>query len=837
MERYQKFIIWIIVGGFFLGGVIALSLNRFNFGGSQNDREKVSSTVIVVNGEEIKESEFSQAYEGLKKQYSQFYGQMGQDFSQMLQGTSGASFKLGLKSNVAKSLIRQTIYGQEIGERRIKAPSAQVKEQFKNQYNSLLQRYGMTEEDLKERLKSYNMTLTQFKEQIKDSIRRQLKQKILKEVVVGEIKPTDEDLKKYYLDHKDEYTTPEKIKASHILLDSQTEAEKIYGLLGEGSDFAELAKEYSKDESNADQGGDLGWFSKGKMVPEFEEVAFSLKKDEISDPVKTKFGYHIIKVVDREEREEKTLEEVKEDVKKAYIEKQKETRFEQWYKETKEKSDIQIKLPVLNAYNIGQEDREKGLKEYKKLKEEGQSDDPYLDYYIAQIQKEKLKEAEQKKADLEEKEEVANKEEKLKNLEEEINNLSKEVLESYLALMEKGVCDRPAFEYMLKLASDRPEIHYQYAEMLLEQRRDSEAISHLKEAIQLDPQYALPRVTYADEMMERMNYETAIEHYREALELEEDQDVKLKLGKAYLGNGDYGKAEERFKEILKDNPKSLRTLEALGDLYFEQGDYQKSTDYLKKALDVRRSTDLWTKLGKVYLKAENNSRAKNAFKTALEGSPYSTEAYLGLGDSYKMEGEEKQALAKYKEGLDRAMSYEKIKAFGERILELEPDNLAIRLRLADAHKREHVYDGAIKQYQAILDKDPKAAQSFQAYLGLGDSYEGKTEYEQAKSFYMAALEVVDTDKKRITIYNKILATERSRVGPKGTLGQDGLSALFELAILYKKQGDMQKAKEKLEKLREENSEFKKDEIKTLLEEIKKGSEGKESSKEDQEENK
>lgn len=87
------------------------------------------------------------------------------------------------------------------------------------------------------------------------------------------------------------------VKASHILVKKRSEAEKILEELKKGASFAELAKKHSECPSRK-RGGDLGWFGRGKMVPEFEEAAFSLKKGELSDIVKTQFGYHIIKATD-----------------------------------------------------------------------------------------------------------------------------------------------------------------------------------------------------------------------------------------------------------------------------------------------------------------------------------------------------------------------------------------------------------------------------------------------------------------------------------------------------------------------------------------------------------
>jgi parvulin-like peptidyl-prolyl isomerase len=87
------------------------------------------------------------------------------------------------------------------------------------------------------------------------------------------------------------------VRASHILVKKESEAKKILESLKNGASFSKLAEEHSECPSGK-KGGDLGWFGRGKMVPEFEKAAFSLKKGEISDLVKTKFGYHIIKVND-----------------------------------------------------------------------------------------------------------------------------------------------------------------------------------------------------------------------------------------------------------------------------------------------------------------------------------------------------------------------------------------------------------------------------------------------------------------------------------------------------------------------------------------------------------
>lgn len=115
---------------------------------------------------------------------------------------------------------------------------------------------------------------------------------------------TDEEIKKYYDEHQADF---ERVSAQHILIpvvgdkalkddEAKAKAQEIKKRLDNGQDFADLAKAESADPGSKDKGGDLGYFGKGQMVPEFEKVAFGLKVGEISDPVKTQYGYHIIKV-------------------------------------------------------------------------------------------------------------------------------------------------------------------------------------------------------------------------------------------------------------------------------------------------------------------------------------------------------------------------------------------------------------------------------------------------------------------------------------------------------------------------------------------------------------
>lgn len=141
-----------------------------------------------------------------------------------------------------------------------------------------------------------------------------LKENLLKQYAINlllqEVSISEEEVKAYYDKHQDKFIEPESVRASHILVEDEAAAEAVLKEINEGLSFEEAAKKYSKCPSNA-KGGDLGFFTKGKMVPEFEAAAFNMNEDEISQPVKTQFGSHIIKVLEKKASETRPYEAVR----------------------------------------------------------------------------------------------------------------------------------------------------------------------------------------------------------------------------------------------------------------------------------------------------------------------------------------------------------------------------------------------------------------------------------------------------------------------------------------------------------------------------------------------
>lgn len=161
----------------------------------------------------------------------------------------------------------------------------------------------------------------------------------------------DAEARDYYNKNPNEFKT-DTIRASHILVDTEEEARNILEKIKKGEDFSKLAESFSKDKGTAQRGGDLGFLGRGRTVPEFENAAFNLKSGEISAPVKTHFGYHIIKVFDKKEGSQLDFEQVKDKIKKQLISEKQREALESFIKGLTEKSDIKKNIEVLDKISL-----------------------------------------------------------------------------------------------------------------------------------------------------------------------------------------------------------------------------------------------------------------------------------------------------------------------------------------------------------------------------------------------------------------------------------------------------------------------------------------------------
>ncbi len=215
------------------------------------------------------------------------------------------------KKNVIAKWGTKTLTQQDL-EMRLKSLPAEAKGQFdspeqkKRLLETLVQLQMVAAEAKTQKLDKKPDVATM----IEDMTDSALYQTYLKQLLNKVQKPTDGDIENYFKAHASEFVVPKQVKAQHILLmfkpDAKPEdnaaveakAEGVYKEITEGGDFSKLAMQYSDDTETKGNGGDLGFFSKDQMIPAFSDVAFALKKDEVSRPIKTEYGVHIIKLND-----------------------------------------------------------------------------------------------------------------------------------------------------------------------------------------------------------------------------------------------------------------------------------------------------------------------------------------------------------------------------------------------------------------------------------------------------------------------------------------------------------------------------------------------------------
>jgi len=847
IEKYGKYVIWIVLISFLLGALIIFTPGRFDIArrGSPESRKPA----LIINGEKITQGQFDARFDELLRYYRELYRRSGLgSFDLQLQGASGAVYRLRLQTEVAQELIRRTILNQEAEKRGIKISKAEYEaeltKEVDRQLQAILSYYQMTEDELKERLAQEGRTLEDFKgdirrelERRKDMLIERLRDEKLRDVVVGGLAPSDEELRAYFEENKPRFAKPEMIRARHILIkvaedapeeevaQARSRIEEIKKKLDEGADFAELAKEYSEDEGTAEKGGDLGWFQRGQMVKEFEEAAFALQPGEISEPVRSKYGFHIIKLEDR--RPASTFEEVKEEVRAAYLEEERERRFEDWYQGVREAAEVEIKLPILAAYMLEEEDPDAALLAYEQLAAEGGVKDLYLPYYIARLYEKKLEEAKERKEELEAVEEPELDEEEIKAVEAEIAEYTEKVKENLYKTLDTAGEEEELFEKLLNYDEENPELHYRYAAHLKGMGSPDRALEQLERTLELAPDHARALILYGDIKLEEKSYDEAIAKYEQALGLigEEGKErlkrVRTKLAQGYMGKEDYPKAEELLAKVLETYPEDQQVLVLMGDVLMAQERFAEAADRYKKALLAGVKPELQVKLGKAHLKAGSLKEAREAFEAVIKrGGFYAPDAYLGLGDVRRAQGLREKALEDYKDGFERSRyRYQLREELGERILELDPDDVETRFDLAKTYQRDRKYEEAIAHYLEFLKRQ---TDSFEAYQELAECYTAVEDYAGAKEAYKQALRLTEEDETRmVLLYQKILEAEERLVGEEGKLGEDGLEALLNLAKLYIKQEKRERAREQLDRLVEENPDYKPEEVAALLAELEK----------------
>ena len=252
-------------------------------GGSAS--EIPDDAVALVNGQPILTVTYENTLALMKMNYEM---EMGDGFFDEPDNEEGMILLETIKENVLDRLIFTEIILQEALSNNLSLDDEQIEETM-----SMFMGFIQDDEDLLNYMEQNNIEESYFRTEME----RELLMMEFQQYYIDNVEITEADARAYFDDNKDMFGF-EQVAASHILVDTEEEADNMVDQLDAGAEFEALALQYSTCPSGA-QGGSLGYFNRGQMVAEFENAAFSMEPGEISEPVQTQFGWHIIKVTDK----------------------------------------------------------------------------------------------------------------------------------------------------------------------------------------------------------------------------------------------------------------------------------------------------------------------------------------------------------------------------------------------------------------------------------------------------------------------------------------------------------------------------------------------------------
>ena len=280
---------------------------------SDKGASTMDETIVAkVNGEKITSSEVDKLYAQAQQQ----------------------GFPVN-QSQVIDQLITKKVLLQEA-----KKQNIQIEEAAVDKYLTDLQ--ALVGQPIDPLLEKMQLTKEEFRAQIKDQL--MITQLLADKQQTAE-SISKEEIEAFYAANEEYFIAQEQVNASHILVKTEEEAKEVLQQLKDGEDFATVAKEKSIDPSAKANGGNLGFFGKGQMVPEFEKVAFALTVDEVSEPVKSQFGYHVIIVHEKKAAGKLSLEEAREDIQKFLIEDQNKKNIDLYVKDLLSKAKVERFTP------------------------------------------------------------------------------------------------------------------------------------------------------------------------------------------------------------------------------------------------------------------------------------------------------------------------------------------------------------------------------------------------------------------------------------------------------------------------------------------------------------
>ncbi len=290
--------------------------------------------IAIVNGRGVPRSLFERQLQ----QQLQMYQAQGMEINAEQQGI--------LEEQLVDQLIARELVLQDGAARGI----APTDEEVQTELDAIRGQFP-SEEAFQDALGQQNLTLEEIERNIAEQI---IIEEILESDVLAEARVDEAAAREFYEDNPSFFETPDQVRASHILLltqgatederaDARETIETILSELQDGGDFEALAREYSED-GTAERGGDLGFFGRGQMVPEFEQAAFDLSVGETSGIVETQFGFHIVRVTDRMDAGTQSFDEVRSQIEQFLGQEVQQNAFESYIERLRQDAEIEILL-------------------------------------------------------------------------------------------------------------------------------------------------------------------------------------------------------------------------------------------------------------------------------------------------------------------------------------------------------------------------------------------------------------------------------------------------------------------------------------------------------------
>lgn len=311
--------------------LLVLLLLLLALAGCGGDDKVPADAVAVVDGEEVPRAE----YDDLLAQARKGYEQRKQEFP-----AAGSQEFQTLKNQAVQFLVQRVQFRQQAEELEIEVTEEQV---GKRLVDIQKQYFGGDEKKYEKQLREQGLTEAQVKRDLRSQI---VSEKIFAQVT-SEVEVTDAQIERHYEQKKEtQYSQPESRDVRHILVKTRARADELAAQLRGGGDFAALAKKHSQDTGSKATGGKLT-ITKGQTVPEFDKSAFALKKDEISAPVKTQFGFHLIQALGEVKPAKVTpLKDVRDAIEQELKQTKKNEAMTAWIEQLKDEYDGKISYAV-----------------------------------------------------------------------------------------------------------------------------------------------------------------------------------------------------------------------------------------------------------------------------------------------------------------------------------------------------------------------------------------------------------------------------------------------------------------------------------------------------------